>query len=115
MIDDVIVGGEHAVGEPVVAHKLPDVLDGVELWALGWQRDDADVVGHDELSGHVPTGLIHQHDRVSAGGDGEGDFGKMQGHHLCIAEGQNKAGTLALLGADRAEDVGRFRPLILGR
>ena len=29
VIDDVVVGFEHPVGEPVVAHQLPDVLDRV--------------------------------------------------------------------------------------
>jgi hypothetical protein len=35
--DDVVVVGEDAVREPVVAHELPDVLDRIELerpWLL---------------------------------------------------------------------------------
>src|SRR5262245_66620510 len=39
MVDEIIVGFEDAVGEPVVAHELPDVLDRVELWALRRQHD----------------------------------------------------------------------------
>lgn len=35
MADDVVVKGEDAVGGPVVAHELPDVLDRVQLEALG--------------------------------------------------------------------------------
>ena len=31
MIDDVVIGLEDAVGEPVVAHELPYVLDRIEL------------------------------------------------------------------------------------
>ena len=31
VIDDVFVVGKDAVREPVVAHILPDVLDGIEL------------------------------------------------------------------------------------
>lgn len=27
VVDDVVVGDEDAVGEPVVAHELPDILD----------------------------------------------------------------------------------------
>jgi hypothetical protein len=34
VIDDVGIGGEHPVGEPIVPHELPDVLDRVELCAL---------------------------------------------------------------------------------
>src|SRR6266404_9605963 len=35
-----VVGFEDAVGEPVVTHELPDVLDRVELWALRRQQND---------------------------------------------------------------------------
>ena len=31
MVEDVIVVGENPVGEPIVAHVLPDVLDGIEF------------------------------------------------------------------------------------
>jgi hypothetical protein len=34
MIDDLVVGFEDAVGEPIVPHELPDILDGVEFWAF---------------------------------------------------------------------------------
>src|SRR5258705_5034642 len=43
MVDEIVVGFEDAVGEPVVAHELPDVLDRVELWALRRQHNDGDV------------------------------------------------------------------------
>ena len=114
MVDDVVVRCEDAVRQPVVAHKLPDILDRVKFGAFGWQRDDADIAGHLELSGHVPARLIHQHDGVSPRRDGERDFGEMQRHGLGVAERQDQPGTLAKLGADRAEDIGRFRPLVLG-
>jgi len=87
VIDDVVVGGEDPVGEPVVAHELPDVLDRVEFGAFGRQRDDADIGRHDELSGHMPAGLIHQHDRMSTRGDSERYLGEVQRHGFGIAEG----------------------------
>ena len=34
VIDDIVVRGEDAVGQPVVAHELPEVLDGVQFRAL---------------------------------------------------------------------------------
>ena len=115
MIDDVVVGSEDAVGEPVVAHELPDVFDRVEFGAFGRQRDDADVIGYDELSGHVPPGLIHQHDRVRARGDGERYPGQVQRHGFGITKGQDEPRALAVFRADRAEDAGRFRPLVFRR
>ena len=35
MVDDVVVGFEDAVRQPVVAHELPDVLDGLSSGHLG--------------------------------------------------------------------------------
>ncbi len=115
VVDDVVIGFEDAVRQPVFAHELPDVFDGIEFGTFGGKRDDADVAGHVEFASGMPPGLIHQHDRMSARVDGERDLGKMQGHRLGVAEGQNETGTLAVLRADRAKDVGRLRPLVLGR
>lgn len=114
MIDDVVVGCEDAVREPVIAHELPDVLDRIEFGAFGGQRDDTDIGWHVELAGGVPTRLIHQHDGVGARRDSERYLGKMQRHGFGIAEGQHQPRALALFGADRAEDIGRFGPLVLG-
>ena len=63
----------------------------------------------------MPTGLIDEQGRVRAGRDVPGDFSQMQGHRLRVAAGQYKPGALALLGADRAEDIGRGRALIFRR
>ena len=115
MIDDVVVRCEDAVGEPVIAHELPDVLDRVQLGTFGGQRDDADIGRHIQFARHVPTGLIHQHDRVSARGHGERYLGEMQRHGLGIAKRQDQPGALAKLRANRAEDVGRLGPLVLRR
>ncbi len=58
VFNDVVVGCEDAVGQPVVSHELPDVLDRVELGRARRQRQQGHVVGHIELCGHVPAGLI---------------------------------------------------------
>ena len=55
MVDESVVGGEDAVGQPVVAQELPDVLLRVQLGALGRQLDDGDVGGHVELGRGVPA------------------------------------------------------------
>ena len=34
VVEDIVVGQEHAIGEPVVADELPDVLDGVEFGGI---------------------------------------------------------------------------------
>ena len=112
MVDEIVVGFEDAIGEPVVAHELPDVLDWVELGGFRRQGDDGDVGGHGEARRHVPTGLIDQEHGVCAGRDGLGYLGEMQVHRLGIAGRQDQGRALALLGADRAEDVGRGGTLV---
>ena len=49
VIDEVILAGKYPVGEPVVAHELPNVFLRAELGTFGRQGDDADVGWHDEL------------------------------------------------------------------
>jgi hypothetical protein len=48
VIDEIVVGFEDTVREPVVAHELPDVLDRIEFGAFRRQGDDGDVGRHDE-------------------------------------------------------------------
>ena len=106
MIDNLAVGFEDAVGEPVIPYELPDVFDGIEFWAFGWQRNDADIFGYDERGGHMPPGLIHEQDGMRTKRDGSSDFSKMQVHRVGIAHRQDKPCTLARCRADRSEDVG---------
>ena len=79
---------------------------GVQLGALRWQRDDRNVIRHRELAREVPAGLIEQQYRVASGRDIGGDRREVQVHHLGVAPGQDQADSLALFGADGAEDVG---------
>ena len=95
MIYDLVIGFKDAVGEPIVPHELPDVFDRIELWAFGWQRDDADILGYDERGGHVPPGLIHEEYGMGTQRDGSSDFCKMLVHCVGIAERQDKPCTLA--------------------
>ena len=52
---------------------------------------------------------------MGSGGDRFGDLGKMQVHRLAVAGRQDQGRALALLGADRAEDVGGGSPLVAWR
>lgn len=93
------------VGEPVVAHELPDVFDWVEFGAFGRKRDDADIVGYDEPVCHMPASLIHEHDGMRIRRDVPGNFSEMQGHRVGIADWQDKPCSFPQSRADRAEDI----------
>ena len=114
MVDDVVVRCKDTVGEPVVAHELPDIFNRVKLGAFGWQRDNADVAGYLEFSSHMPTRLIHEYHGMGARRYCKRDFGEMERHGLGITKRQNQTCTLAKLGTNCPEDIGRLRPLILG-
>jgi hypothetical protein len=114
MIDEVVVGLEDAVGEPVVAHELPDVFHRIEFGAFRRQGDDGDVGRHDETRRHVPACLIDQEHGVGAWRDSLGDLDEVQVHRLGIAGGQDQGCALAFLRADSTEDVGRGGALIAG-
>src|ERR1017187_6575142 len=61
----------------------------------------------------MPSRLIHQQHGMGTGRDGKRYLGKMERHGFGIAEWQHQPRALAKFGTDRAEDVGRFRPLVL--
>jgi hypothetical protein len=115
MIDDIVVVEEDAVGEPVVAHELPDVFGRVEFGTLGRERYERDVAGDVELAGRMPTRLIEQQDGVALRRDILGDFIEMQLHRLSVASRQDQADRLAFFRANRAEDVGRGGALVARR
>jgi len=106
VVDDVVIGLEDAVGEPVVAHELPNVLHHVEFRALWRQRQQSDVGRHGHVAGHVPSGLIEQEHGMAAWSDRGGDLGQMQVHRLGVAVWQDQGRTFALTRTDGAEEVG---------
>ena len=61
----------------------------------------------------MPSGLIEEEHGMLARRDLGGDLGEMQAHRLGITVRQHECRSLALLGADGAEDVGRCGALIM--
>jgi len=106
MVDDVVVGFEDAVGEPVLPDVLPNILYRIEFWALGRQRHEGDVARHGELRRQVPSGLIEQEDGMGAGHDGPGNLFQVERHGRGVAPWQDQPGSHPALRADGAEDVG---------
>ena len=107
MLHQILIGFEDAIGEPVVAHELPDIFHRIELRGFWRQGDDGDVGWNDELRRQMPTGLVEQKQhRMGARFDRVGDLSQMQGHRFCVAGRQNQSRALAFLRADGAENVG---------
>jgi len=106
VIDQIVVGREHQVGQPVVAHELPDVLHRVQFGAFGRKRHQGHVGWCLEAVRHVPSCLVENDDGMSAGADFARDLGEMQVHGLGVAGGQDQSSSFALLRADCPEDIG---------
>jgi len=115
MGDDVVVIPEDAVGEPVLAHELPDVLDRVELRGTGREGQERDVRWDLEPGGYVPPCLIEDDDGMGARIDGGADLLEMRLHCGGIGEGHYQGCALAELRADRPENIGPFRALVVRR
>jgi hypothetical protein len=114
VIEDILVGFEHAVRQPVITQELPDVLLGVEFRAFGGERHDRDVGRNDELARQMPAGLIEQEDGVLSRGDLIGDFGQVKAHRLGVARWQNQRRAFTLLRTNSSEDIGRGGSLVVG-
>src|SRR4051794_8020128 len=111
--------GRIARDEPPPLQKrtygLPDVLDRVQFGRSGRQQHKREVVWHDKILilGAVPSSPVHQHDPMGSGSHSLRDFRQMQAHRLRVALRHDQGCALALLRADRPEDVDRTRPLIV--
>jgi len=113
--DDIVVRFENTVGQPVVAHELPDVFHGVQL-GRPWRQEQKRDIGRDhELARGMPSGLIDEEDGVGAWADLGRDFVEMPLHGLGVAARQDESRADAALGTDGAEDIHRLGALVPGR
>ena len=63
----------------------------------------------------MPSGLIENNDGMGTGQNLASDRVEMQLHGLAVADRQHKCCAGAVLGTDRAEQIGRLRALIVRR
>ena len=115
MIEDVVIRFEDPVGEPVVAHELPDIFHRVELRRFRRQRQEGDVVWDRKLLRDMPSRLIEKNERMRVGRDRKRDFFQMKRHGLAVAGGEDEPSAFSIGRTDGAEDIGRCRPLIMRR
>ena len=115
MVEDVVVGFEDAVRQPVVAHELPDVFDRVELGAFRRQRQQRDVGRDDQPRREMPARLIEYQHGMGTGRHSGGYLREVQRHAFGVAAGQDERCALALSRTDGAIDICRCGALVLGR
>ena len=66
LVEDVGVGFEDAVRQPVVAHELSDILDRIDFRAFRGQRQQGHGGCDDKRTGAMPPRLIEEPDGVGA-------------------------------------------------
>jgi hypothetical protein len=98
MIDGVLATVEDAIGEPIVADVLPDVLDRIQRGALGGQWHERDIRWHEEFRGEMPSSLLEQDNGMCAWRDGGGNLGEVKVHRVRITFRQHQPGALSVLG-----------------
>jgi hypothetical protein len=69
MVEDVGIGVEDAVGQPVLPHELPDVLHRIQLRAFRRELHQGDVRRHRQVARGVPACLIQQQHGMGIVGD----------------------------------------------
>ena len=70
---------------------------------------------HDQSAREMPAGLVEDEDGVGARRDRGTDLVEMRLHRGRVAVGHDETSALALIRADRAEDVGPLGALVVGR
>lgn len=105
--DDGVVVFEDAVGELVLSQVLPDVLGGVEFWAVWRQRQQADVCRDFQfVAWLVPTCAIQGDNSMGSCSDTSADLGQVQVHAFGVGVGQHECRTHPTCWADGTEYVG---------
>jgi len=109
-VDDVVIGVEDPVAERVAAQVGPDVLDRVQLRAVGRQVQQGDVAGHAQLVAVlVPAGTVEDEHGVGARCHDSADLGQVQVHHRGVGSRQYQGSTETMRRTDRSKQI---RPVV---
>ena len=104
-IHDGVVALPNAVAEKITTQKLPDILHRIELWAIGRQWQQADVLRDPQLGRSVPARAVEQEDGMSAGCDTTTDLSQVFVHRLDVHFRHHHGGAGGAVGADCTEQV----------
>jgi hypothetical protein len=78
--DEFFDGVDDTVGEETPAQLVPQFFDRVELWAVGRQEQQRNVVGDSEALARVPAGAVEAEQGMCAGADAAADLGEPGRH-----------------------------------
>jgi hypothetical protein len=110
--DDGLVVFVDAVGEGILPEVLSDNFLWIELWAVGWQTQQADIIGRDGGFCGVPAGSIDGGNGMRVWSDLAADFEQMQVHWLGIGTRHDQRRAGPARGADGIKDIGAVITLI---
>ena len=100
------------MGEEALFEVEPHTLDRVQLWRVGRQRQQRDVVGNAQRAGTVPAGLIEHHRDVLVVADGRSEAVEERLHRLGIHVRHDEREGFVGSRLDGCEDVGEREALI---
>ena len=107
-VDDVLGGAKDAVRQAIVAPMQPQPLDRIEFGRVGRQEHQAEIFGHHQIAGGMPTRLVHQHDAMRPGSHGLREFNEEQVHRRSVEPGQHQCDAKVARRADGADNPGRL-------
>ena len=93
--------------------ELPEIFDRVQLRAVGRERQQGEVLGHQQGPGAVPAGLVEDDHGMGLGVDLTGDLGQMQVHGRGVDLRQDQGSGLFGRRANGGEDIGGGIALVL--
>lgn len=91
---------------------LPDVFLRVQLGAVCWQSQQADIAWEFEGFCGVPTSPVDDDDGMRALLNLAADFDEMRVHGVGVGEGHDQCRSHAACGANGSKDIGAFITLI---
>jgi hypothetical protein len=61
-LNQLLQGWKEAIVQVFLSHLFPEMFDGIDFWAIGRLKDQANILGDVQLFGPVPARLIDLHD-----------------------------------------------------
>jgi hypothetical protein len=103
-LNQVLQRGEYSIVQVFLAHFLPQMLDGIDLWTICWLKNQAHILRHLQIFGPVPARLIDLHDNKVVGKI-TGHLSQKEIHHRRIGVWQDERGHQALLWSHGCIDI----------